>query len=186
MSDKNSKNQHMMKHRCEQCERSLLPICCLISMLTAVFVTLIFSTAFTSLLATNYKNEYKGAFLESINVKNADKDDDGFTKLNSAAIIDMIYLSKGKGIVLVTGDNALENEGLANKVKSVAQDAAIYHYSIVSKDGDKADEFVKEMLIGGDSDGAPALLYISGGQIYDRLDDTHSEAVISTFIAKYK
>ena len=186
MSDKKSKEPKMMKHRCEQCERSLLPICCLVSMLTAVFVTLIFSTAFTSLLATNNRSEYKGAFIESVNVKNADKDNFGFTKLNSAAIIDMIFLSKGKGIVLVTGDNNLEYDGLANKVMNVAQDSTIYHYSIVEEDGDKADEFVKEMLIGGDSDGAPALLYISGGQIYDRLDDTHSEAVISTFIAKYR
>lgn len=186
MSDKHSNNQRMMKHRCDQCERSLLPICCLISMLTAVFVTLIFSTAFTSLLATDYKNDYKGAFSESINIKNADKDNFGFTKLNSAAIIDMVFLSKGKGIVLVTGDNSNENDNLANKVMNVAQNATIYHYSVVKDGGDKADEFVRELLIGGDSDGAPALLYISNGQVYDRLDDTHSESVISTFIAKYK
>jgi hypothetical protein len=186
MSDKKSNNPRMMKHRCDQCERSILPICCLISMLTAVFVTLIFSTAFTSLLVTGDSSDYKGAFSESISIKNADKDNFGFTKLNSAAIIDMIYLSKSKGIVIVTGDDATENDNLANLVMNQSQGATIYHYSVVSDGGDKADEFVRELLVGGDSDDAPTLLYISNGQIYDRIDDTHSESVVSTYIGKYK
>ncbi len=188
MSDKNVKTQHVMKNRCSTCDKSLLPICCLISMLTAVFVTLIFSTAFTSLLAIDRSNsDYKGAFSESVNAENADIDNFGFTKLNSAAVIDMVYLAKTSGLVLVTDNaNATENDALANKVMNYKQDATIYHYSLIDKDGDKADEFVKALLIGNDSDGAPALLYIKDGQVYDRLDDIHSDAGVSTFLAKYR
>lgn len=184
MSDKKTQKKRVISNRCDACEKDLLPVCCLISMLTAVFVTLIFSIAFTGVLTINRSSSYSGAFAAST-ASDVEPDNFGFTTLDSAAVLDMVYLSKCEGLILVTGNNAAENDDLANKIMNEDTDATIYHYSIVDN-GTKTDEYVKALLVGNNVDGAPTLLYVRDGVVYDRLDDVHSEAVISTFIAKYK
>ncbi|MBQ8157207.1 hypothetical protein IJ102_02355 [Candidatus Saccharibacteria bacterium] len=181
-----TKTKGLTKNYCESCHASLLPLCALISILTAVLVSLIFSVAFTQTLTADRNNSiYKGSFEHSIH-EDLSRDNFGFIELNSAALIDMIYLSQSNGLVLVTDDNnSAASADLANAIDAAQSGAEVYHYSVVTG-GDKADDFMRNLLVENDSDGAPALLYVKNGSIYDRLDDIHNPSLISTFLAKYK
>ncbi len=165
---------------------SILPICILVSILTAVLVTLVFSIAFVQSFKFEAKPTYNvsGAFKEAI--ADGKKDDDGITLLGGEAVVDFFTSSKS-GFIYATNDDCdkcVEFGKALAKAAEKAEVTDIYHYAHDSASTSKAEASALEVTIGQDE--APALIYVKNGHIHDRLDDPRSESDLSTFLAKYK
>ena len=173
-----------IKNRCEGCGRSILPICMLVSMLTAILVTLFFSVTFTSSVVNmSVKGKYENLFRNLTD----QKDENGFTFINPGAIVDMTLVSNESGLIFITENSCTGTcEELAVRIaKANEAGAKIYRYTYSEGANDEATKYTNELLINSDSDGLPALVYIRDGYLYDRLDDIRSEADLNTFLGKY-
>ena len=173
-----------IKNRCEGCGRSILPICMLVSMLTAILVTLFFSVTFTSsVMNMGVRGKYENLFRNL----SGQKDENGFIFINPGAIVDMTLVSNESGLILITENSCTDAcDDLAVRiVKANKTGAKIYRYTYTKDADDEATKYTNELLINGDSDGLPALVYIRDGYLYDRLDDIRSDADLDTFLGKY-
>ncbi len=165
---------------------SILPICTLVGILSAVLVTLIFSIAFVQSFKFETKPTYSasGAFKEAI--ANNKKDDNSITLLNGEAVVDFFVSSKSGFIYAANEDcgictgfgKALAKAAVKNEVTD------IYHYEYDLASTEKADVSAREVTVGQEE--APVLIYVKNGHVYDRLDDPSSESDLGTFLAKYK
>ena len=120
------------KQKSEKCGQfcSILPICILVSILTAVLVTLVFSIAFVRSFKLEAKTNYDvtDAFKSAIAANK--KDDDGITVITSDAVIDF-FTSDKTGFIYATEDDCDSCNAfgarLARATKS-AEIADVYHY----------------------------------------------------------
>ena len=173
--------------KCSNCNKNSLPICILVSMLTAVLVTLIFSFGFSAILhpTDSSTSTYSGEFDKAVDA--AKTDSNGLTVLDSGAVIDMMRVSKLSGLIFVGATNDANSETLAAKVgQSVSTDLKIYRYNINTADDVSGDDAIALAVTVGSNKNVPSLLYVVNGSIYDRLDDVNSEADLASFIAKYR
>lgn len=172
----------------EQCGQfcSILPICILVSILTAVLVTLVFSIAFVRSFKFEPKTTYNvaGAFKSAI--ADGKKDEDGITVLNGEAVVDF-FASEKTGFIYASDEDCDECVTFGKTLAKAAETAEvtdIYHYEHDGESAEKAEESAHEVTIGQEK--TPVLLYIKQGRIHDRLDDPKSESDLNTFLAKYK
>ncbi|MBQ1372800.1 hypothetical protein IIY67_01090 [Candidatus Saccharibacteria bacterium] len=190
MAETKNANKHNNNRceRCGRCDKNILPLCCLVSILTALLVVIFLSLGVTQkLLPGGHDNSvYSGDFAE-LAKSDAATNEHGLVELSGGTVIDMLYLSKGTGLIAVTNQatNSDTTATFLQKIQAAANGARIYQYDY-SQSGESADDVVFDAFLGDNSDGAPTLLYVRNGEIYDRLDDANSDADISSFIAKYR
>ena len=176
------------KKNIEQCSPacSILPICILVSILTAVLVTLIFSVAFVRSFKFETKASYdvEGAFQDAI--ANGDKDDDGITLIDGEAVVDFFTSSK-TGFIYASDADCLGCEEFGKLLAKNAEYAEVtnlYHYEYDPDGTYNIESSARDTTIGQENE--PVLLYIKQGRIHDRLDDPKDESNLNTFLAKYK
>ncbi len=176
------------KQKPEKCGQfcSILPICILVSILTAVLVTLVFSIAFVRSFKFEAKTNYDvtDAFKSAIATNK--KDDDGITVITGDAVVD--FFTSGKtGFIYASENDCTGCDTFGTRLARATKNAEItdvYHYIYNSEDDGKIETSAREVTIG--SDETPVLLYVKEGHIHDRLDDANSESDLGTFLAKYK
>ena len=61
-----------------------------------------------------------------------------------------------------------------------------YAYTHNAEGGDQLAEAYAVSMTLGDTESAPALLYVRNGEIHDRLDSIYDSSILNTFIAKYR
>ena len=165
---------------------SILPICVLVSILTAVLVTLVFSIAFVRSfkLETKTPLDVSGTFKEAL--ENKEKDVNGITLVGGEAVVD--FFTSGKTGFIFASDEGCSNcvdfgARLAN-VAASAEISDIYHYEHITEGAGNAEITARNVTIGKED--SPVLVYVREGVVYDRLDDINSDSDLSTFLAKYK
>ena len=165
---------------------SILPICILVSILTAVLVTLIFSISFVQSFKFEAKTklDVAGSFKEAI--AKQDKDANGIIKLNGEAVVDF-FTSEKSGFIFATDENCSGCAEFGSRLATTAESTEvsdIYHYEYSGDEDSKAETAAKNVTIGKES--TPVLIYVRNGVVFDRLDDANSDSNLSTFLAKYK
>ena len=180
----NKKSNKKTEHYGPFC--SILPICILVSILTAVLVTLIFSISFVQSFKfeTKVKLDVSGAFKEAI--AKQDKDDNGITLVNGEAVVDF-FTSEKSGFIFASDEDCTGCAEFGSRLATTAESAEvsdIYHYKYNGDEGNKAEVAAKNVTIGKES--SPVLVYVRNGVVFDRLDDVNSDSNLSTFLAKYK
>ena len=165
---------------------SILPICVLVSILTAVLVTLVFSIAFVRSfkLETKTPLDVSGAFKEAL--ENKEKDVSGITLVSGEAVVD--FFTSGKtGFIFASDEECSSCVDFGARLANVAASAEIsdiYHYEYVTEGAGNAEITARNVTIGKED--SPVLVYVREGVVYDRLDDINSDSDLSTFLAKYK
>ena len=192
MSDKKTTEKcGCKKCKCENCNcgRSLMPVCFLVCALTAVLVALIFSISFTAIFTTElrhkYGNTYTGQFDKDINTNY----DDMITEISAGGAIDF-FESGQTGFLLVLELNQERSSNffgnVLNELDATDTIAQTYAFTYDPESGDQqANDYARSITL-GDSEDAPALLYVRNGKIHDRLDTIYDSSVLNTFISKYR
>lgn len=181
MNQKTKKNTEQYAPVC-----SILPICILVSILTAVLVTLIFSVAFVRSFKFETKTPYnvEGAFKSAVN--DDQKDDDDIVLINGEAVADF-FASGNTGFIYATDDGCIGceefGELLAEQIEHY-EVANIYHYQYNASSSSEIESSAHKMTVGQEEE--PVLLYIQDGRIHDRLDNPKDKSNLSIFLAKYK
>ena len=180
----NKKNKNKSEQYGQFC--SILPICILVSILTAVLVTLVFSIAFVRSfkLEARAPLDVSGAFKDAL--VNKTKDANGITLVSGEAVVD--FFTSGKtGFIFASDEECSSCIDFGARLINIAatnEISDIYHYEHVAEAAGNADVTARNVTIGKED--APVLIYVREGVIYDRLDDSNSDADLSTFLAKYK
>ena len=176
------------KKKVDQCAPlcSILPICILVSILTAVLVTLIFSIAFVRSFKLETRTSYSadGAFKAAI--ASSKKDADGITLIDGEAVVDF-FASGRTGFIYASDDECVGCEEFGKVLAEHIEDAEIadvYHYKYDADGAQKSESSARETTIGQEKE--PVLLYIRNGRIHDRLDVPKDESDLDSFLAKYK
>lgn len=192
MSDKKTTEKCGCKNcKCENCNcgRSLMPICFLVCALTAVLVALIFSISFTAIFTTElrhkYGNTYAGQFDKDINTNY----DDMITGISAGGVIDF-FESGQTGFLLVLELNQERSSNfygdVLTELNATDTKAQTYAFTYDPESGDQqANDYARSITL-GDSEDAPALLYVRNGKIHDRLDSIYDSSILNTFISKYR
>lgn len=165
---------------------SILPICILVSILTAVLVALIFSIAFVQSFKFEAKTKLNvaGAFKEAISKQQ--KDANGIMTISGEAVVDF-FTSDKSGFIFASEQNCNACAEFGSRLATAAESAEvtdIYHFEYNGDEDNKAESAARNVAIGKEN--APVLIYVRNGVVYDRLDDINSESNLSTFLAKYK
>ena len=178
-----SKEHHV---KTEDGKKYFFSICFLACVLTATFVVICFAAGIMAAMNYQNKNDYveraNGAFGKEVD--RAVKGE--ITKLSAAGLIDFFSSEETGFIYAATGDCAKCQSFKANLVEAAKKIEVIdqtYQYTYPHDPGE-LDKYAHEISISTEE--APVLLYVRGGRIYDRLDETNSDLAISTFLAKYK
>ena len=114
---------------------SILPICVLVSILTAVLVTLVFSIAFVRSfkLETKTPLDVSGTFKEAL--ENKEKDVNGITLVGSEAVVD--FFTSGKtGFIFASDEGCSSCVDFGARLANVAVSAEIsdiYHYEHITE-----------------------------------------------------
>ena len=173
---------------------NIVSICILVSCLTAVFVTLIFNFGMKFWISAEYGleqsakeeklTEYVNAYKSEI--ANTDFDSNVFRKMSSAGILGLIE-TKNSGFVYIEPADC--NDACVNfreqlrftQVQKADPVLAVYLEANLSS-YDKA--LLNEIKLNINE--LPALVYIKGGAVYDRLDNLDSMDNLRDFLGKYR
>lgn len=180
----NKKSHNKSEHYGPLC--SILPVCILVSILTAVLVTLIFSISFVQSFKfeTKTKLDVAGAFKDAIS--NQNKDINGITLINGEAVVDF-FTSEKSGFIFASDDECTGCAEFGSRLAATAESSEVsdvYHYEFSGDEGNKAEVAARNVTIGRES--SPVLVYVRNGTVFDRLDDINSDSNLSIFLAKYK
>lgn len=169
--------------------KSIIAVCCLVSIVTAVIVSLVFAVVFNATIAKSgngASSAYAGLY--SNETANPTYDENTLSILSAGAVAD--FFEQGKtGFIYASADDCADCSVFATRLASAASSVElrpIYHlnFSAASADASDVESYTKS-LTGGDT-AYPTLIYVKNGKVYDRLDDTNSESLIASFLAKYR
>ena len=180
--------------KCDKCRPcgavsfSIVPVCILVSMLTAVLVTLVFAISFVQAFKLELKPSitYTGAFAEA--TKNATIDENDAVIIGAEAIVNF-FETEQTGFILATTKDCNSTCGeLASRIRHInnlENPFVVYRFDYDESAPNKKAQADAFNIVFNGSD-APVLLYVRNGRIYDRLDDTDGETGLRTFIEKYR
>ncbi len=154
----------------------------LIASLVAVLIVLVMACAVNVGVnsSTSKYAVYKGKFLSESTGET--KDESNITILSAGAVIDMIMANK-TGFLIIGQENCLGCDAFARRVGNAVESTDnIYRYNL-KLEADKDDKRAINLL--GLGDDTPDFLYISEGEVYDRIDDVKSVDDLNTFLTKY-
>jgi len=180
--------------KCDKCKScgavsfSIVPVCILVSMLTAVLVTLVFAISFVQSFRLELKPSitYTGAFAEA--TKNATIDENDAVIIGAEAVVNF-FETEQTGFILATNKDCTGTcSELASRIRhmnNLENPFVVYRFNYdESAPNKKAQADAANIVFNGSN--APVLLFVRNGRIYDRLDDVDGETGLRTFIEKYR
>ena len=194
MTEENKKCKCGKDCTCDKCKAcamanfSIVPVCVLVSMLTAVLVTLVFAISFVQAFKLELKPSitYTGAFVEA--TKNATIDENDAVIIGAEAVVNFFETEQTGFIFATTKDCGSACSELATRIRranSLENPFVIYRFDYdESAPNKKAQADASNIVFNGSN--APVLLFVRNGRIYDRLDDVDGETGLRTFIEKYR
>lgn len=181
-----------MKKNVKNCDsyKSIVSICILVCMLTAVAVSLVFAIGFNETMKSSgnkTSSAYEGTFAKETAADAATYDENSISILSAGAVADFFESSK-TGFIYVSSDDCTDCSIFATRLADAikgTEAAAVYHLNLSTGDNaTEAENYAKALT--GENSAYPILVYVNEGKVYDRLDDTNSEALVASFLAKYK
>lgn len=194
MTEENKKCKCGKDCTCDKCKAcgsasfSLIPVCVLVSMLTAVLVTLVFAISFVQSFKLELKQtvSYAGAFAKATTSAVIDEND--AIIIGPEAVVNFFETEQTGFIFATTKDCGTPCSELAvglRRINSLENPLVIYRYDYEEgTTNQKAHADASNIVFNGSN--APVLLFVRNGRIYDRLDDVDSETGLRTFIEKYR
>ena len=167
---------------------TVLPLCCLFSMVTAAIIAVVLAFTFANIrqeYSLMSAADYKGDLARDVDANKRDRDN--LIMLSAGGAIDWLYNTEANGFIYVDslgcGDicNYWNVEIGSQIAKKEGLD--VFHYIATNINDKRSDDArVSELLL--DDYEAPALLYVRNGRVFDRVDN-FDEASVETFLRKY-